>query len=367
MVIESMKTQICPTNLTSAATESVMNTNQTVIYLRNIYLVFSMNFFGIASNTIIIVGTFTKKSLRKPTYYLMANLSACDILTSISMALLVISTMIAMRLKMAEGPFTTLCKIVMIPTYIGYTGSIQTLMIISFERYRAILKANKKLTSRRVGVLVVISWLASLTLASLFINSIGNIGYQCEMNTKHNTLVIIRHTILAVTHFILPAMIMIFLYSKILRRLNSKNSITRNESIRSKQLKRKTIYMLFLTTIIFLICTGPWAAALVFGSVTGRFTSELADDKNVLLMLLATLARISIPISSIYNPIIYCIYNQQIRQLFFPCCCSRSNAVHNSNIDGNSTSKVKFKPIVVSSSQNALEYQRRKIVLKQQG
>ena len=53
------------------------------------------------------------------------------------------------------------------------------------------------------------------------------------------------------------------------------------------------------------------------------------DNSRPGIQLIIRLSRIGFPLSTIYNSIIYCCFNRNIRELFFPCCYWRGkNTIH---------------------------------------
>ena len=121
---------------------------------------------------------------------------------------------------------------------------------------------------------------------------------------------------------------MLTIYILILCQLKKKDLAGRNQSNKNKKIKRKTIYMLLTTTILFIIFATPWAISLLIVAVSGKFSFQLIqDDRNPVLQSTFEIGRILIPLATAYNPIVYCIFNQNIRKLFFPCCYKQSSRI----------------------------------------
>ncbi|RDD35930.1 C-C chemokine receptor type 5, partial [Trichoplax sp. H2] len=128
------------------------------------------------------------------------------------------------------------------------------------------------------------------------------------------------NTILFVFQYALPAIIMIVLYSLILHQLKKRNDAVRIESKKSKQLKRRTIYMLLTTTIIFLIFTAPWALSLAVQAITKNYAAGAVNHSSPFQRYITQASRVLYALTTLYNPLIYCIFNEQIRDLFFYRC-----------------------------------------------
>ncbi|RDD38029.1 Parapinopsin [Trichoplax sp. H2] len=296
---------------------------------------------GIILNIILIIGTHFKKSLRKKTYYFMANLAGCDLLFSLSIISTVITAINTSRAPIPSHIHTILCKVcIVFPAYWSYTASVQTLVIISLERYRAIFRPTKKITPKKCKMLCALAWIISLFISLPFLFTARSIENQCLPFPIYSHWVIIVNFILIIFQFVIPTIVMITAYTLILHQLTTKTTAIGQESTNSRNLKRKTVYMLLVTTITFLLCALPWTLTLLFEATTGKFAPELLlhDNKtNPAMKMIVTFSRITLSISTVYNPIIYCIFNREIRSLFFPCYYRRKN-------NAVTTTKVSFAP-----------------------
>lgn len=332
--------------------------------------------FGILPNLIIIIGVNFRKSLRKPTYYLLANLALCDLLLSLSTISNFIMDTLSRQNIISHKAHVTLCKILGIfPMYFSYSASIQTLIIISGERYHAIFRPASQLTAKKAKFFCAIAWIISLLISFPFIitaTANKKLPKQCLAFTTYTTWTAIIYVIIFVFQFALPAIIMITLYSFILRQLK-KNIPGRKESSRSKKLKRKTIYMLLTTTIIFLIFAAPWAVAVGITAIAGTVPIKIVlHPAYAGMMEMLIISRIMLPFTAIYNPIAYCIFNPHIRNLYVSCfrhlfCMkatvapviqANSKFVHASIANSNASKETKYldlKPgaVAVSTASNS--------------
>ncbi|RDD36121.1 Substance-K receptor [Trichoplax sp. H2] len=286
--------------------------------------------FGIIPNIIIVAGTQLKKSLRKKTYYFIRNLACCDLLLALSKISTIITSITANRSPIPYHTFNMICKfLIVFPTYWSYTASVQTLVIISIERYRAIYRPTKKVTPKKAKLLCALAWLVSLLISLPFLFSATSVQNQCAQFPSQSRWAIIVNVILIIFQFVIPMIVMITAYILIFRKLRiTTTSITR-ESANSRNLKRKTTSMLLATTVTFLLCALPWTLMLLLEAFTGKFASQLFYDLgNPGQRAIAILGMISMPISTVYNSVIYCIFNTEIRGLLFPCYSpSKINAI----------------------------------------
>ena len=300
---------------------------------------------GFIPNVVMIVGIHKKKTLQKPTYYLIANLAVCDLMLSFTTLLNMIIPAITTQVYTSRIAHTIMCKLLAtFPAYWSYTASVQTLIIISAERYQAIFRPLNKLTAKRAKALCIFAWGISFVISFPIIittQSVDRNGSQfsCIEYMPYSVWITIIYMILFVFQFALPAVVMIVLYSLILRQLRKRSVAGQNESSRSKILKRKSIYMVLVTTVIFFIFSSPWAISLAIIAMLGNnLASELA--KNPTLAAVLWISRFTLPFTAIYNPIVYCIFNQPIRHLFFPCCNTATSKID--IVDNNVISNVKI-------------------------
>ena len=306
------------------------------------------NTLGIIPNIAIVVGVYRKKSLHKPTYYLIANLAICDLFLSVANLLNLAVNVIAIQIRISLYTHNILCKFfTSFPTYWSYTASIQTLIFISGERYQAVFRPNKALGSKRSLRLCVLAWFIAFLLSfPVIITTTTNQLRRrfCVPFPTYTTWTGIYNMTLFIFQYALPACVMIIVYSLIFIRLKQKSMISQNESHRSKNLKRRTIYMLFITTILFLVLSAPWALTFAVVVFTGLLPYQMAANfRNPALQNLANIRRLLLPFAALYNPIIYCIFQKNIRKLLLPCQWIRSNQNFPTCIEPISQSKNDYK------------------------
>ena len=279
---------------------------------------------GILPNLIIVLGVYYKRSLRKPTYYLLANLALCDMLLSSASISNVIIIALSQQNKISYEVRVILCKILGIfPLYLSYSASVQTLIIISGERYQAIFRPTSQLTARKAKYLCLMAWIISAFISFPFIittTASNSPSKHCSGFTTYTNWTTVIYLLLFVFQFVLPTVIMATLYSLILHQLK-KTIPGQHESRRSRNLKRKIIYMLLTTTTIFLVFAAPWATSIAIMAITKTLPEEIINHPAY--PVLSQIVRISRPMlafTAIYNPIIYCIFNSHIRHLYWSCC-----------------------------------------------
>lgn len=287
---------------------------------------------GIIPNIIIVVGINLKSSLHRSTFFLIANLAICDLMLGLSTILNVTFAYIDYRGILPLDVHLILCRAVVIflNTW-SYTASIQTLTIISIERFLAIFRPTKVLTPKRAKISCLLAWAVSLTVSipSGIYASIRSIHLKfCTTFDVYTPGTTIINLILFILQFALPAILMVTLYSLILRQLSTSRIAGQAESIKSRKLKRRTIYMLITTTFVFLALAAPWAMSLAIVVISGKLPSQIIPNtNNPTIRSIVRLSRLLLPYTTLYSPLIYCIFNSEIRRLFIPKCLSVTNKI----------------------------------------
>ncbi|RDD36326.1 Mu-type opioid receptor [Trichoplax sp. H2] len=215
---------------------------------------------GIFFNVIIIHGIHRKKLFNKPTFFFIANLSVCDILLSLSIQINITILILTMTEKLPSIIHIMLCKIATCFVYWSYAASMQTLLIISSESYRAIFHPSRALNANKAKLLCLLAWIITFTISLPFLITATTDDSKpklCIPYVSHTVWTTIINTLLFIFLYAIPASAMIVLYTLILHQLGKRHYGLRIESRISKYFKRKTIYMLLTTTIMFLIFTAP--------------------------------------------------------------------------------------------------------------
>lgn len=311
---------------------------------------------GIIPNFIIVAGIYLKTSLHRSTFYLIANLAICDLVLGTATLLNVALAYINYTKAISVQLHLVLCRIlVTFLNNLSYTASIQTLIFISIERFQAIFNPTKVLSTKKSTYLCFLAWGIALVISipTAFFASIRRLHLKfCISFDIYTPWTTVINLVLFIAQFVCPALIMTVLYSLILHRLFAGGLAGQIDSQRSRQVKRRTIYMLLTTTTIFLALSAPWAIGLFVVVITGKLPSQIIPSTNdPTIRSIIRLSIIMLPYTTLYNPLVYCTFNSEIRQLFLPTCrftcrrnftliqsiSNRSNATNNESMPPIST------------------------------
>lgn len=157
-----------------------------------------------------------------------------------------------------------LCKIVNSITIVNFYASIYTLVMISVDRYLALVKTMKFLWLRRTlyaKVICVILWVIGLLLSVpsmvhrkvLYVEEYGTMS--CNLDFSHGSPWKIAHQVLMnMVGFLLPGVVILFSSTNIVKAL-----IQRQESVGFHDTNNtKATVLVYAVTLLFVLCWGPF-------------------------------------------------------------------------------------------------------------
>ena len=243
-----------------------------------------------------------KSDISDTSKFLLANLAAADI-TNLTFCALSVIPMVTVLPDGVVG--TILCKF-----FVGFNvpitaivASVFTLTLLAVERYNAVVRPLQmlQLTRKTVRDAIVGTWVASVALrAPLFANTDYKFKEYCkplyssEAKLTHITLV-------AIFLFIIPFIVISFCYSKIVRTVYNRSTVTPESNIpdKDKLRQRKQLLKMSLTvTAFFVACAG-----------TASMVSKAVRGFGLFLLFL----------SSIINPLIYAFHSSNY------CCAFKAS------------------------------------------
>ncbi|XP_027034901.1 C-C chemokine receptor type 5-like [Tachysurus fulvidraco] len=218
---------------------------------------------------------------------------------------------------------------------LGFYGSIFFMILMTIERYSAIVHTNTSLFSKHRSVraiiaLVLLMWTLSLgaSLPNIIFSQVKNasVGWTCKEEytegTKWRSFYYMELNILGL---IIPLSVMVFCYSRIIPILMS---------IKSQKKHRAVRLILVLVSVFFLFWT-PYNIVifLKFLQCLGYMsTRERYRDLTMAMQWVETIAFCHCCL----NPIIYAFVGQRFRNLFlrilkewFPLCFGRFRTTEN--------------------------------------
>ena len=277
---------------------------------------------GTCGNSLVIVAVKLRKVGQTCTNFLLANLAVADFTTLLS-AIPDAVVLFVVRSHPDGTIGTVLCKFVTFGTVslITSVASVLILLLISWERYRAIAKPLRldtgfKLTEKNITYVIGVVWSVAfiyglpLIITTNYTEKEG--GCAWEMSEGHKTA---YTSLFLVFFYALPLCALCYSYWGIVKALYTANGanlpggVTRRDDMRAKF---KVVKTLIIVTVVFLVCLG------IFSSFWLMFRHNQISD---------TTFRVSVCflfLNATVNPLIYtwqsASYRHAFKQLVKNCC-----------------------------------------------
>ncbi|XP_075062922.1 sphingosine 1-phosphate receptor 5 [Mixophyes fleayi] len=291
----------------------------------------------VLENLIVLLALWRNKKFHSPMFYLLGNLTLCDLLAGIAyMVNIVLSGANTLRLTPAMwfvregGVFVTL------------TASIFSLLAIAIERH--ITMVRMKLYSGdkkgRMALLIGASWLVSILLGVLPI-----LGWNCIRNLPFCSTILPLYSknyiLFCITIFLAILISIVVLYLRIYRIV--KTNSQRLGTLRKGALRKSQKYMALLKTVTIVVGAfiGCWLPLFVL------LLLDVSCEVNACPVLLKADYFLGLAmINSLLNPIIYTLTSRDIRRAILKLVCFFCIV----NEDGETKGRFGFFPVIERST-----------------
>lgn len=240
-------------------------------------------FTSLIGNVLTCLVVYKNVNMRTTINYLFVNMAVSDLVIPLVVAMRKIVEISTGSLEWWIGGVTghLLCKIVYVLSDISPMVSILSLVMISFDRFAAIVvpfKAARYPDKLRVYS-IAFTWVFAIVFCSPYFYFLGiqehpgNKQY-CVMNWNDDT----RRAYsvpLTVIFIIIPFTLLIIMYSCILYKIKSQPrnlSQTDNGKRRSQASKRNITMLSFTVVFIFALCWGPYFVVVMLSSFKWNWT-----------------------------------------------------------------------------------------------
>ncbi|CAK6961622.1 parietopsin [Scomber scombrus] len=273
------------------------------------FFMFINTVLSIFNNGLVITVMLRNPSLLHPMNVLILSLAVSDLMIGLCGSLVVTIT------NYHGSFFIGHAACVFQGFAVNYFGlvSLCTLTLLAYERYNVVCKpkAGLMLSMRRsiIGLVIVWGFCLFWAVAPLLgWSSYGPEGVQTscslawEERSWSNYSYLILYTLLC---FIIPVVVIIYCYTKVLKSMNTLNRSVELQGGRSSQKENDhAISMVLAMLIAFFVC---WLPYTVLSMVV------VLDPELYIPPLIATLPMYFAKTSPVYNPIIYFLSNKQFR------------------------------------------------------
>lgn len=275
---------------------------------------FAIVLFGIAGNLLVVIAVWKKRVLRSTTNYLLMNLALSDILNLAFLPFMLLDSTVFFE----GGPFADfLCKFIMsfnVPLTASCV-SILTLIVLSVERYHAIVKPMKtgiRLREDTLKYAIITVWLAGVLLSLPFyiFGYYDATKHRCKLDKtvyEYTNSIYFLSIGLLILIFV-PFLIISFCYFQIVRELYFKNKVEpQNVAVQEDaRSKRKLVKVSLTVTLAYVICFFPTAITLCLKAYDRKKYGSRAFQTATLMYFL----------ESALNPLFYACQSTNFRQAF---------------------------------------------------
>ncbi|XP_072572808.1 C-C chemokine receptor type 8-like [Paramormyrops kingsleyae] len=263
--------------------------------------------FGVISNGLVLWVMLIRVKLQSITDICLLNLAGADLLLLVTLPFLAHYS----RADWVFGPFT--CKVVMSSYYIGFNSSIFFIIIMSIDRYLAVVHAVSSLKTRTrsyQAIMITITWIIGLlasfpeiTLIDVHLQnhtSLCEVGYESKAHLRAFGLFKMN-----VTSLLIPFFIMVFCYLRILRRI-----------LLCKSKNMNTIRLVLLVVMVFFCCWTPYNVASFFQALEVLSIYTACESSKAIQLSLQVTEAVAYSHTCL-NPIIYVFVGQKFRRHLF--------------------------------------------------
>lgn len=284
---------------------------------------------GIIGNLLVIAVVVTNQQMRNTTNVLILSLALADLLFIV---LCVPFTGVDYALSATQGwPFGLLwCKTVQYLIYTTNFFSIYTLILMSMDRFLAVVYPIVSLPYRTVGnasLATSVTWavIAGASLPIWFTHHLvhdpGNEKQWCQFDQERYNLPIWQLAFF-VSGYAIPLSVIVILYVFMLRRLWNP-AVGRQVSKDALRNKRRVTKLVLVVIVVFAVCWAPIHFVFVFKAV-GIYTTKVPEDFK--LIVFQILSHVLAYVNSCVNPILYAFLSDNFRKAFhhlLPRFCHR--------------------------------------------
>nr|QCB19932.1 allatostatin A receptor-like protein [Cancer borealis] len=270
---------------------------------------------GLFGNTLVVIVIIANKQMRSTTNYLIFSLAMADLLFIVFCVPFTASDYI-----LPSWPFGSIwCQMVQYLTYVTAYASVYTLLLLSFDRFLAVVHPIAALSIRTESnalYAICCSWVLILTSCiPLYLchgikkqNFDGKVYINCGfLDEDYNHMAF--HIGFMSTMYFVPLAVIVVLYLMILNRLwygmvpGGKCSA---ESVRGK---KRVTRMVVIVVVTFIVCWFPIQLVLLLKSL-GLY------EMTTLNIIMQIAAQVLAYINSCVNPILYAFLSDPFRKAF---------------------------------------------------
>ncbi|XP_071951240.1 prokineticin receptor 2-like isoform X2 [Antedon mediterranea] len=285
-------------------------------------------------NSFLIIIILSRRRLRSVTNLLIANLAFSDLLLAIWCA------PFNFHFKLTENWIfgTVLCKIMNTVMMISMFASVNTLLVISIDRYHGIFHPLRpRMRKSTLTIIIILIWVVSflVCIPTLLYANVSE-AYDCNVERDvatcaelwgdiHPNIMPFYFVFITFFEFLVPMLVMSFIYVRIALQLWLHRAppgyVTseRQREITSIR-KQKTIPMLITVVVAFGICWSPWHAYNLAQVFHFKYNVDKFQSQVSVYSIVEGIAIFN----CVFNTIVYFalspVFRKELRSIFLKKC-----------------------------------------------
>jgi allatostatin receptor len=281
---------------------------------------------GLVGNTLVILVVALDKNMRNTTNILILMLAVADLLFIVFCV-----PFTAASYAMPVWPFGVVwCKVVQYLTYVTAYLSVYTLVLMSLDRYLAVVHAIRSMrfrNERNTWLAVCVTW-AIIAVAHIPLLIDYNVFEYTFSNETRSTCInafhqeypvwaVVFHACFLSFGYVLPLGAVCLMYGLMLKRLHGAPPGGTSKSQESMRAKRRVTKMVVIIVAIFALCWLPMQIMLFVESVW-------TYHKTVTSLSFLFFSNCLAYMNSCVNPFLYAFLSENFRRSFKKILCCQS-------------------------------------------
>ncbi|EDV25156.1 uncharacterized protein TRIADDRAFT_56807 [Trichoplax adhaerens] len=290
------------------------------------YLFTGIFALGLIGNCLVVAVIACQKRYRTSTYILIASMATSD---AFGCTCLIVYTTMGIIL-LHPNDFTLVgkeifCDFFGVTIYASYYISTHILVIMSVDRYFVFVKIPYQAllyNSFRLRLAIILSWVTGLlvVLPQIYTGGIDpRFPYICDAINGHSLTGQIYFISIVVFEEILPAIIIIYAYSHVVKAINESSATMQHSSANNMnagnlQKRQFAVRKIIVITTLFLILTGIVHITRLVVSLTDATVIHLyMRNENSLASIINIFYGIAF-LQPVVNPIVFCLMSKTFCQ-----------------------------------------------------
>ena len=279
-------------------------------------------FFGIIGNSLTLIVILKNKRMKTVATCFILNLAMADDLFMLSLPFMAYNTFTK---DWIFGAF--LCKVMSALYGVNLYASIFTMVLMSFDRYLAIVHPLRSIRYRTVKNAVIVCILVWVLCCVIMLpywlyarTGVSRRGTRtCEISWPKDSIVEHRWfwtNFELLVGFVLPIIIMFICYVRLLRTLVV-NAVPVHQDVTRRPIRKVTV-MVFIVTLVFVLCWTPYHIVRYSNAqkshAYGSGRSRPTRHEIVTFSIFNVVAQALVFLASCCNPFIYGIASRNFRK-----------------------------------------------------